>query len=248
MLWQKKSGPNAGRGPRNRRTIDTLRVHVTSVAFALLSAVVAHCRACEQCPQPICQMCRAVLSSWQIRLCRTYCAIICWPCSIETMAYHIKMKMALPAPLSADLAAMVHSYSALVSGVAWDDSVVNALLAQAAANEASCTFCVHVQIPEHGDAEVAIEIHSPLCKCKMAQAYAMVSIYWSIPDTTVWESTRPATNDGLLQLLLDVRRIIRCMQHGPCAQCMAKHVPEHNLRLTPTSDCLSCVLASFFTT
>ena len=153
--------------------------------------------------------------------------------------------MALPANIPASLAAMMHSYNALVPGVAWDDSVVDALV-QAAANAASCTFRVHVAVPQHGDAEVEIEIHSPLCKCKLAQAYAMVSIYWSIPDTTIWESTRPATKDGLLQLLLDARHTIKCIQHGPCAQCLAKPVPEHNLRLAPTSDCLSCVLASFF--
>ena len=149
--------------------------------------------------------------------------------------------------LPAFLAEMVRSYNELIPGVAWNDSVVSALLAQAAANEASCTFCVNLQLAEHGDAEVALEIYSPLCKCRHTPAYAMASIWWSLPDTTVWESTRPATNDGLLQLLLDVRRIIKCMQHGPCAQCLAKRVPEHNLRLTPTSDCLSCVLASFFT-
>ena len=155
--------------------------------------------------------------------------------------------MALPAHLSASLAAMVHSYNALVPGVAWDDSVVDAMLVQAAANAASCTFRVHVAVPEHGDAEVEIEIHSPLCKCRHTPAKAVVSVYWSIPDTTVWESTRPATKDGLLELLLDARRIIKCMQHGPCAQCLAKPVPDYNLRLTPTSDCLCCVLASFFT-
>ena len=157
------------------------------------------------------------------------------------------MKMALPTPLSAELVAKVQSYNALVPGVAWDDSVVNALLAQAAANEASCTFCVNLQLAEHGDAEVALEIHSPLCKCRHTPAYAMASIYWSIPDTTVWESTRPATNDGLLQLLLDARQVIKCIKHSPCAQCMAKPVPEYSLRLAPTSDCLSCVLADFFT-
>ena len=149
--------------------------------------------------------------------------------------------------LPAFLAEMVLSYNELIPGVAWNDSVVSALLAQAAANEASCTFCVNLQLAEHGDAEVALEIHSPVCKCRHTPAYAMASIWWSLPDTTVWESTRPATNDGLLQLLLDVRRIIKRMQHGQCAQCLAKRVPEHNLRLTPTSDCLSCVLASFFT-
>ena len=149
--------------------------------------------------------------------------------------------------LPAFLAEMVLSYNELIPGVAWNDSVVSALLAQAAANEASCTFCVNLQLAEHGDAEVALEIHSPVCKCRHTPAYAMASIWWSIPDTTVWESTRPATQDGLLQLLLDVRRIVQCMQRGPCAQCLAKRVPEHNLRLTPTSDCLSCVLASFFT-
>ena len=149
--------------------------------------------------------------------------------------------------LPAFLAEMVRSYNELIPGVAWNDSVVNALLAQAAANEASCTFCVNLQLAEHGDAEVALEIHSPVCKCRHTPAYAMASIWWSIPDTTVWESTRPATQDGLLQLLLDVRRIVQCMQRGPCEACLAKRVPEHNLRLTPTSDCLSCVLASFFT-
>ena len=155
--------------------------------------------------------------------------------------------MALPTCLSAELTAMVLSYNELIPGVAWDDSVVNALLSQAAANEASCTFCINLQLAEHGDAEVAIEIHSPLCKCNIAPAYGMVSIWWSLSDTTVWESRRPATKDGLLQLLLDARQVIKCMQHGPCAQCLAKRVPEHSLRLTPTSDCLSCVLASFFT-
>ena len=149
--------------------------------------------------------------------------------------------------LPAFLAEMVRSYNELIPGVAWNDSVVSALLAQAAANEASCTFCVNLQLAEHGDAEVALEIHSPVCKCRHTPAYAMASIWWSIPDTTVWESTRPATQDGLLQLLLDVRRIVQSMQHGPCAACLAKRIPEHNLRLTPTSDCLSCVLASFFT-
>ena len=149
--------------------------------------------------------------------------------------------------LPAFLAEMVRSYNELLPGVAWDDSVVNALLAQAAANEASCTFCVNLQLAEHGDAEVALEIHSHLCKCNIAPAYAMASVWWSLPDTTVWESRRPATQDGLLQLLLDVRRIVQCMQRGPCAACLTKRVPEHNLRLTPTSDCLSCVLASFLT-
>ena len=149
--------------------------------------------------------------------------------------------------LPAFLAEMVRSYNELIPGVAWNDSVVSALLAQAAANEASCTFCVNLQLAEHGDAEVALEIHSPVCKCRHTPAYAMASIWWSLPDTTVWESTRPATQDGLLQLLLDVRRIIQCMQRGPCEACLAKRIPEHNLRLTPTSDCLSCVLASFFT-
>ena len=141
---------------------------------------------------------------------------------------------------------MVHSYNALVPGVAWDDSVVDALM-QAAANTASCAFRVHVAVPEHGDAEVEIEIHSPLCKCRLMPAKAMVSVYRSIPDTCVWESTRPATKDGLLELLLDARRIIKCMQHGPCAQCLAKSVPDYNLRLTPEGSCLFCVLASFFT-
>ncbi len=174
--------------------------------------------------------------------------MICRPRSILDHGISYQVKMALPAHLSADVAAMVHSYNALVSGVAWDDGVVNAMLAQAAANAASCTFCVHVAVPEHSDAEVEIEIHSPLSKCEVMLAKAVASVYWSIPDTTVWESTRPATIDGLLELLLGARRIIRCMQHSPCAACLAKPMPDFNLRLTPTSHCLRCVLASLFTT
>ncbi len=67
---------------------------------------------------------------------------VCLPRSKQNHGIDTRKEMALPAPLSADLTAMVHSYNALVPGVAWDDSVVNALLAQAAANKASSTFCV----------------------------------------------------------------------------------------------------------
>ena len=157
-------------------------------------------------------------------------------------------EMARTAPLSDELTAMVNSYNELLPGVAWNDSVVNALLAQAAANEASCTICVHLQLGEHGDAEAALEIHSHLCKCHSSPAYAIASVWWSLPDSTVWENRRPATKNGLLELLLDVRRIVQCMQRGPCAACIKKPIPEHNLRLTPTSDCLACVLATFFST
>ena len=163
-------------------------------------------------------------------------------------AYHTQSQMPLPATIPASLAAMVHSYNALVPGVAWDDSVVYAMLVQAAANASSCTFRVHVAVPQHGVAEVEVAIHSPLCKCRHTPARAVVSIYWSLPDTTVWEGTRPANKEGLLELLLDARRIIRCMQHGPCAQCLEKSPPDYSLRLTPEGSCLSCVLVSFFTT
>ena len=175
--------------------------------------------------------------------------MLCVPSVALFATFQLKPRqkeMAHTAPLSAELTAMVQSYNELLPGVAWNDSVVNALLAQAAANEASCTICVNLQLGEHGDAEVALEIHSHLCKCHTAPAYAMASVWWSLPDTTVWESRRPATKDGLLELLLDVRRIVQCMQRGPCAACLKKRVPEHNLRLTPTSDCLSCVLCAFF--
>ena len=168
------------------------------------------------------------------------------PCSKQSRGIRLGKDMAHTAPLSADLTAMVQSYNELLPGVVWNDSVVNALLAQAAANEASCTICVNLQLGEHGDAEVALEIHSHLCKCHSSPAYAIASVWWSLPDSTVWENRRPASKDGLLELLLDVRRIVQCMQRGPCAACLKKRVPEHNLRLTPTSDCLSCVLAAFF--
>ena len=162
-----------------------------------------------------------------------------------------------PATLPSSLAAMVESYNDLVPGIVWNDSVVDAMLVRAAANASSCKFhvhvvvssCkfhVHVVVPPHDDAEVELEIHSPLCICRHTPGRASVSVYWSLPDTTVWEGTRPATKEGLLELLLEARRIIRCIQRGPCAECLAKTPPDYSLRLTPGDSCLSCVLASFF--
>ena len=158
------------------------------------------------------------------------------------------MTQQLPATIPASLAAMVDSFNDVVPGIAWDDNVVDAMLGQAAANASSCTFHVHVAVPQHGDAEVEVAIHSPLCKCRHIPASAVVSIYWSLPDTTVWEGTRPANKEGLLELLLEARRIIRCIRRGPCAACLAKNPPEYSARLTPEGSCLFCVLASFFTT
>ena len=157
------------------------------------------------------------------------------------------MTQQLPATIPASLVAMIGSFNDLVPGITWDDNVVDAMLVQAAANASSCTFHVHVLVPPHGDAEVELEIHSTLCKCRQTQGRSSLSIYWSLPDTTVWESTRPATKEGLLELL-EARRIIRCIQRDPCAECLTKNPPDYSLRLTPEGSCLSCVLASFFTT
>ena len=151
-----------------------------------------------------------------------------------------------PATLPSSLAAMVESYNHLVPGIAWNDSVVDSMLVQAAANASSCKFHVHVVVPPHDDAEVELEIRSPLCICRHTPGRASASVYWSLPDTTVWEGTRPVTKEGLLELLLEARRIIRCIQRGPCAECLAKTPPDYSLRLTPEGSCLSCALASFF--
>ena len=61
----------------------------------------------------------------------------------------------------------------------------------------------------------------------------------------VWERARPATKEGLLDLLLETRRVIKCLQHGPCATCVARDPPQHNMRLTPEGGCVTCVLKTF---
>ena len=78
-----------------------------------------------------------------------------------------------------------------------------------------------------------------------APAVAKVSVYWSFADGLAWGSTKPATKDGLLDLLLETRRAIKCLQQGPCATCMARDPPQHNMRLTPEGGCVRCVLKTF---
>ena len=141
--------------------------------------------------------------------------------------------------LPASLSAVVDSFNDLLPGVPWNDSVVNTIIWEVGANAGCVGFPVFVA---HGDVDVELEIHP--CG-KDAPATAKVSIYWSLAEGLVWGRTMPATKEGLLDLLLETRRAIKCLQHGPCATCMARDPPQHNMRLTPEGGCVTCVLKTF---
>ena len=113
------------------------------------------------------------------------------------------------------MSAVVDSFNELLPGVPWNDTVVNTIKWEVAANAGCIGFPVFVA---HGDADVELEMR---------------------------ERTRAATKDGLLDLLLETRRVIKCLQHGPCATCVARDPPQHNMRLTPEGGCVTCVLKTF---
>ena len=143
------------------------------------------------------------------------------------------------AALPASVSAVVDSFNELLPGVPWNDSVVNAIKWEVAANACCIGFPIFVA---PGDADVELEVHN---YSDDAPAVAKVSVYWSLADGLAWEGTRPATKDGLLDLLLETRRVIKCLQHGPCATCVARDPPLHNMRLTPEGGCVTCVLKTF---
>ena len=143
------------------------------------------------------------------------------------------------AALPASLFAVVDSFNELLPGVPWNDSVVNTIKWEVVANACCIGFPVVVA---HGDVGVELEMHN---YSEDAPAIAKVSVYWSLAEGLVWEGTRPATKDGLLDLLLEARRVIKCLQHGPCATCVARDPPLHNMRLTPEGGCVTCVLKTF---
>ena len=139
------------------------------------------------------------------------------------------------------MSAVVDSFNELLPGVPWNDSVVNAIKWEVAANAGCIGFPIFVA---HGDADVELELHT---YSDDAPAVAKVSVYGSLAEGLVWEGTRPATKDGLLDLL-ETRRVIKCLQNGPCATCVARDPPLHNMRLTPKGGCVTCVLKTFLQT
>ena len=143
------------------------------------------------------------------------------------------------AALPASLSAVVDSFNELLPGVPWNDSVVNTIKWEVVANACCIGFPVFVA---HGEADVELEMHIHMDD---APAIAKDSVFWSLAKGLVWEGTRPATKDGLLDLLLETRRVIKCLQHGPCATCVARDPPLHNMRLTPEGGCVTCVLKTF---
>ena len=153
---------------------------------------------------------------------------------------HSKMAQFPPTSLlPASLSAMVDSFNELMPGVPWNDSVLNAIKWEVGANAGCICFPIYVA---HGDVGLELEMHH--CGNDV-QDTAKISIYWSFADDAVWGRTVPATKDGLLDLLLDTRRAIKCLRHGPCATCMARDPPRHNMRLTPEGGCVRCVLKTF---
>ena len=143
------------------------------------------------------------------------------------------------AMLPTSVSALVDSFNELLPGIPWNDSIVDAIVWEIVANACCIRLPVYVV---HGEAEVELEVHS---RGEDMPALAKASVSWSVAEGLVWEGTRPATKQGLLELLLETRRVIKCLQHGPCATCAARNPPLYCLRLTPEGGCVSCVLTSF---
>ena len=141
--------------------------------------------------------------------------------------------------LPASVSAMVDSFNELLPGMPWNDSIVDAIIGEVVTEAGMIRLPIFVA---HGDADVELEVAAQPANI---DAVAKASVAWDLADGVVWEGTRPATKQGLLELLLETKRIIRCMQHGLCATCAAKNPPLYCLRLTPKAGCVSCVLTSF---
>ena len=142
-----------------------------------------------------------------------------------------------PTSLPASLSAVVDSFNELVPGVPWNDSTVDTIIWEVVAN--ACCISLPIFVTHRG-ADFELEVHSH-AECSLANA----SVYWTLAEGFMWEETRPATKDGLLELLLETQKVIKCLQHGPCATCAARNPPERRLRLTPEGGCVVCVLTSF---
>ena len=149
--------------------------------------------------------------------------------------------MQQPRKLPESLAAMVGSFNELVPGIPWNGSVLEKIIFDIVVTHGgSMRFPAFTA---HGDVEIEFEVRSSQHpdRSKIVEA----SVYWSLPDNVVWEKTGSATVDGMLDLLLETREVLKCLQHGPCATCAALERPEFRLRLAPERGCAMCVLSSF---
>lgn len=144
--------------------------------------------------------------------------------------------------LPASLVAMIGSFNELVPRVPWTNSVVETIMFEIIAVHAG-SMIVPI-FTEHGDIEIELIVRKNQPPDRSSTVKA--SIYWPLADNVVWEAERSATTDGLLELLLEARRVLKCLQHGPCATCAALERPVFRMRLVPDGVCVGCTLSSFF--
>jgi hypothetical protein len=167
-----------------------------------------------------------------------------WARPFSRLVHPHRKKMQRPETmreLPASLTAMVGSFNELVPGVPWDDSAVDKIMFEIIVNHAGS---MHIpSFTAHGDVEIELEVRNGQHADRSSDVKA--SVYWSLPDCVVWEASRTATADGMLDLLLETRSVLKCLQHGPCPTCAALEQPEFRLRLVPEGGCATCVLSSF---
>ena len=145
--------------------------------------------------------------------------------------------------LPPSLSAMVDSFNELLPGIPWNDRTVDTILYDIAENDYD-GISLSVDVPV-GKVEVILTAGS---RGKDTSAMVKGCVIWSLPYDIVWDGRRPATKEGLLDLLQEIRQVVKRIQHGPCATCVALDLPVYRPRLTPEGDCVSCVLKSFLQT
>ena len=143
-------------------------------------------------------------------------------------------------PLPSSLSAIVDSFNELLPGIPWDDSTADAILYGISELDYG-GLSLPVDVP-FGKVEVALVADS---RGQDGSTSVKGCIIWSLPNDVVWDGNRPATKEGLLDLLQEIRRVIRRLRHGPCATCVAQDPPAYHLRLSPEGGCVVCTLKSF---
>ena len=144
-------------------------------------------------------------------------------------------------PLPSSLSAMVDSFNELLPGIPWNDSTADAILYGISELDYG-GLSLPVDVP-FGKVEVALVAVDS--RGKDEPTLVKGCVIWSLSNDVVWDGNRPATKEGLLDLLQEIRQVIRRLRHGPCATCAAQDPPAYHPRLTPEGGCVVCVLQSF---
>ena len=144
-------------------------------------------------------------------------------------------------PLPSSLSAMVDSFNELLPGIPWNDSTADAILYGISDRDNNgLSFTVDVPF-----GRVFVTLQAVESRGKDESTLVSSCVIWSLADAVVWDGNRPATKEGLLDLLQEIRRVIRRLRHGPCATCAAQDPPAYHPRLTLEGGCVVCVLKSF---